>query len=111
MLSSGQQTVKMSMLEMCWWYWVPKFLFDTYEQVAEGGGFPQFFAASRTVFIPISSTVEDWSRIVRCPDALQPLTLCNCDCKTLTTAVCSGCQQYSISCTQPNVVSQLSPCS
>ena len=29
-------------------------------------------------------------RIVRSPEALRRLTLCNCDCKILTTAICRG---------------------
>ena len=32
------------------------------------------------------------------PDALRPLTLCNCDCKTITTAICFGVHRYSVRC-------------
>ena len=55
-------------------------------------------AASRTVFIPKSNAPNEQGRIVRSPDALRPLTVCNCDCKILTTALCFGLQQRSISC-------------
>ena len=48
------------------------------------------FVANRTAFIPKSSTVDDFGLIVRSPDALRPLTLCNCDCKIITTAICFG---------------------
>ena len=42
---------------------------------------PEHFAESRTVFIPKTSDIDDNGRIIRSPDALRPLTLCNCDCK------------------------------
>ena len=67
----------------------------------EGGAVPTLFAASRTVFIPKSSTVDDNGLIVRPPDALRPLTLCNCDCKIVTTAICVGLHGYSIRCIHP----------
>ena len=78
-----------------------KFLFDAYIQVVEGGGAPPRLAASRTVFIPKSSTLDDQGREVRSPDALRPLTHSNCDCTFLTTAGCIGLQQYSVSCIHP----------
>ena len=59
----------------------------------EVGAVPTHFYASRTVFIP-----DDTGRIVRSPDALRPLTLCNCDCKMITTAICFGLQRYTIIC-------------
>ena len=58
-----------------------RFLFDAYRCVLEGGAVSTHFGGSRTVFIPKSSTAEDFGLIVRSPDALRPLTLCNCDCK------------------------------
>ena len=61
-----------------------------YKHVIKGGPVPAQFAASRTVFIPKSSDVDNNGRIVRSPEALRPLTLCNCDCKILTTATCRG---------------------
>ena len=69
-----------------------RFLFSAYESVVEGGSVPTHSAASRTVFIPKSSTVDDTGLIVRSPDALRPSTLCNCDCKIITTAICFGLQ-------------------
>ena len=39
--------------------------------------------------------------IVRSPDALRPLTLCNCDCKIITTATCFGMHRYSTRCIHP----------
>ena len=37
-------------------------------------------------------------RIIRSPDALRPLILCNCDCKVLTSAICRGFHWYSMQC-------------
>ena len=51
---------------------------------------PALFAESRTVSFPKSSDVDNNGRIVRSPEALRPLTLCNCDCKLLTSAICRG---------------------
>ena len=39
---------------------------------------------------------------VRYPDALRPLTLCNCDCKILTTAICRGLHSYTMRCIHPS---------
>ena len=50
---------------------------------------------------PESCTLDDQGRIVRSPDALRLLTLCNCDCETLNTAICSGPHQYSVNCVHP----------
>ena len=77
------------------------FLFNVYKRVLEGGVVPTHFAASRNVFIPKSSIVDDNELIVRPPDALHPLTLCNCDCNIITTAICFGLHRYSIRCTHP----------
>ena len=57
-----------------------QFLFNAYKYVPEGGGFPAQFAASRTVLVSESSEVDNNGLIVRSPEALRPLTLCNCDC-------------------------------
>ena len=57
----------------------------------EGGSVTTHFAASRTDFIP-----NDNGLIVRSPGALLPLTLCNCDCKVITTAICFGLHGCSI---------------
>ena len=43
-----------------------------------------------------SSDVDDNGRIVRSPEPLRPLTLCNCDCKVLTTAICRGLQWFTM---------------
>ena len=59
------------------------------------------FAASRTVFIPKSSTVDDNGLIVRSPYPLSPLTLCCCDCKIITTAIGFGLHRCSIRCIHP----------
>ena len=71
-------------------------LFNAYKRVLEGGAVPAHFAASRTVFIPNSPTVDDNGLIMRSPDALRPLAMCNCDCKIITTAICIGLHKYSI---------------
>ena len=36
--------------------------------------------------------------ILRSLDALRPLTLCNCDCKILTSAICRGLRWYTVRC-------------
>ena len=72
------------------------FLFNTYKYLVEGGAVPEHFAISKTVFIPKSSDVDDNGRIVRSPDALRPMTLCNCDCKLLTSAICRGLHWYTM---------------
>ena len=52
-----------------------QFLYNAYKHVIEGGPVPALFAASRTVFIPKSSDVDNNGRIVRSPEALRPLLL------------------------------------
>ena len=76
-------------------------LFNAYKRVLEGGAIPAQFAASRTVFFPKSSTVDGNGFIVRSPDALRPPTLCNCDCKIITVAICFSLHRYSIRCIHP----------
>ena len=39
---------------------------------------------------------------MRLPEALRPLTLCNCDCKILTTAICRGLHWYTMRCMHPS---------
>ena len=39
---------------------------------------------------------------MRSPDALRPLTMCNSDCKILTTAICRGLQWYTMRCIHPS---------
>ena len=75
-----------------------KFLFRSYQAVLEGSTIPDCFAESRTVFIPKTSDTDDLGRIIRSPDALRPLTLCNCDCKLLTSAICRGLHWYAMQC-------------
>ena len=73
-------------------------LFNAYKRVLVDGTIPALFAESRTVFIPKSSHVDNDGRIVRSPEALRPLTLCNCDCKILTLAICTGLFWYTMRC-------------
>ena len=47
-------------------------------------------AGDRTLFIPKSSEVDDQGRIIRAPDALRPLILCNRDRKVITAPMCCG---------------------
>ena len=54
-----------------------KFLFNAYSAVLEGSAIPDCFAERRTVFIPKTSDIDDNGRIIRSPDALRPLTLCD----------------------------------
>ena len=79
-----------------------KFLFDAYQAVLEGRNNTDCFAESRTVFIPKTSDTDDLGRIIRSPDALRPLTLCNCDCKLLTSAICRGLHWYTLRCIDPS---------
>ena len=79
-----------------------KFLFHAYRAVLEGSATPDCFAESRTVFIPMTSDIDDNGRIIRSPDALRPLTLCNCDCKLLTSAICRGLHWYIMRCIHPS---------
>ena len=67
---------------------------NEYKHVIEGGPVPALFAASRTLFIPKSSDVDNNGRIVRSPEALRSLTLCNCDCKIPTTAISVECEEH-----------------
>ena len=47
-------------------------------------------------FIPKSTDVDDNGLKVRSPDGLRPLTLSNCDCKIITTAIFCGLHTYTI---------------
>ena len=53
-------------------------------------------------FIHKTSDIEDNGRIIRSPDALRPLTLCNCDCKLLTSAIFRGLHWYTMRCIHPS---------
>ena len=72
------------------------------QPVLEGGTTPTLFAEIRTVFISTSSDVDNNGRITRSPEALRPLTLCNCDCKIPTTAICRGLHWYTMRCIHPS---------
>ena len=54
------------------------------------------------MFIPKTSEIDNNGRIVRTPEALRPLTLCNCDCKILTMAICRGLHWYTMRCIHPS---------
>ena len=79
-----------------------KVLYRAYQAVLEGSTIPDCFAESTTVFIPETSNTDDLGRIVRSPDALRQLTLCNCDCKLLTSAVCRGLHWCTMQCIHPS---------
>ena len=79
-----------------------KFLFHAYEAVLEGSTIPDCFAESRTIFIPKTSDIDDFGVIIRSPDALRPLTLCNCDCKLFTSAIVRGLHWYAMRCIHPS---------
>ena len=81
---------------------VSQLLFNEYKHVLEGGAIPALFAESRTVFLPESSDVDNNGRIVRSLESLRPLTLCNCDCKILTAAICRGLHWYTVRCIHPS---------
>ena len=73
-----------------------QFFFNAKKHLFDGGAIPGQFAASRTVFIPKSTDVDNNGHIVRSTGALRPLTLCNCECKIITTAVCRGLHWYTM---------------
>ena len=79
-------------------------LFATCFKLLDGVCPPSDFVESKTVFIPTSTAVDERGRII-CPspprDALRQLTLCNCDCNVLATAICFGLRQYCIACIHP----------
>ena len=79
-----------------------QFLFNACKHVLEGGTIPALFAENRTVFLPKYSDVDNNGRIVKSPGALRTLTLCNCDCKILTTAICRILQWYNMRCFHPS---------
>ena len=79
-----------------------QFLFNAFRALVEGGAIPDHFAENRTVSIPKISVIDDSGRIIRSPDALRPLTLCNCDCKLLTSAICRGLHWYTMRCIHPS---------
>ena len=79
-----------------------QFHFNVYRLLLGGGTVPEHYAESRTVFIPKTSDIDDNGRIIRSPDTLRPLTLCNCDCKLLTSAICRGLRWYTMRCIHPS---------
>ena len=82
--------------------WAPSFFFNAYRSLLAGGTVPEHFAERRTVFFPKTSDIDDNGRIIRSPNALRPLTLCNCDCKLLTSVICRGLQWYTMRCIHPS---------
>ena len=88
---------------MCWWIGFPLLV----QRIWICGGrwlCPHQFCCEQDRFHSqiFNSTVDDNGLlIVRSPDALRPLTLCNCDCKIITTAICFGLHRYSIWCIHP----------
>ena len=79
-----------------------QFHFNVYRLLLGGGTVPEHFAESRTVFFPRTPDIDDNGRIIRSPDALRPLTLCNCDCKLLTSAFCRALHWYTVRCIHPS---------
>ena len=67
----------------------------------QGSG-SQGFGASRRVFIPKTVKVNAQGLLIRSPDSLRRLTLCNYDCKILTAAMCSGLRGFSVECIHPS---------
>ena len=86
----------------CAWGLGSQFLNNAYRSLLEGGTVPEHFAESRSVFIPKTSDIDDNGRIIRSPDALRPLTLCNCDCNLPTSAICRGFRWYTMRCIHPS---------
>ena len=82
--------------------WAHSSFFNAEKYLLEGGTVPEHFAESGTVSITKTSDIDDNGRIIRSPDALRPLTLCNCDCKLLTSAICRGLHWYTMRCIHPS---------
>ena len=76
-----------------------QFLLNAYRSLMEGGTVTEHSAESRTVFVPKTSDIDDKGRIIRSRD---PLTLCNCDCKLLASAICRGLHWYTMRCIHPS---------
>ena len=89
-------------LQLCWWSGFKVLLSMLTKLSLEGSGILDCFAESRIVFIPKTSDIDDFGRIIRSPDALGPLTLCNCDCKLFTSAICRGLHWYTMRCIHPH---------
>ena len=79
-----------------------KSLFAANEPTLRGTAPPAGFGASRTVFTPKDSDANAQSLLIRMPEALRPLTLCNCDCKVITSALCVGLRKHSNGCVHPS---------
>ena len=79
-----------------------KSLFAANEPILRRTAPPAGFGASRTVFTPKNSDANAQSLLIRTPEALRHLTLCNCDCKVITSALCAGQRKYSILCVHPS---------
>ena len=79
-----------------------QFLFAAYQVCLQGAALPAGFGASRTVFILMSTEVDSWGLIIRSPETLPPLNLCNCDFKVIAVAKCFGLRRYSIECIHPS---------
>ena len=78
-----------------------QFLFAAYQATVQAAALSQGFGAGPAVF-PKSGEVNAQGLLIRSPGSLRPLTLCNCDCKILTAAVCSGLRRYSVECIHPS---------
>ena len=79
-----------------------KSLFAANEPILRETAPPPGFGASRTVFTPKNSDANAQGLLIRTPEALRPLTLCNCDCEVITSALCAGQRKYSIGCVHPS---------
>ena len=62
---------------------------------------PESCDFSRATTLFQSPAHSDRRSPVKSPDALRPLTLCNCDCKILTLAICRGLHRYTMRCIHP----------
>ena len=51
--------------------------------------------------MPKTPDIDDNGKIIGSRDVLRPLTLCNCDCKLLTTALRRGLQLFTMRCIHP----------
>ena len=79
-----------------------KYLFAGCEALLQGTAPQAGFGAPRTVFIPKSGDTNARGLLIRTLEGLRPLTLCNCDRKVITSALCAGLRKYSTQCIHPS---------
>ena len=75
-----------------------KFLYRAYQAVLEGRNIPECLPKIGPSLSPRRLTSMTFGRNLRSLDALRPLSLCNFDCKLVTSAICRGLHWYTMRC-------------